>query len=208
MRVKICGITSLYDGLAAVEAGADALGFNFYPGSPRYIDLEEAARIVAALPPFVTPVAVFVNASRGEIRTLAARCDIRTVQLHGDELPAEAGALAPLAVVKAFAVGRGFRPQLLRRYRDCAAFLLDAHVRGERGGTGQTFDWRKARQARAYGRVILAGGLTPENVANAIATVRPYGVDVCSGVERRLGKKDPRRLREFIRRARAASASL
>jgi phosphoribosylanthranilate isomerase len=203
VRIKICGITNLGDALAAVEAGADALGLNFYPGGPRYIEPEEAERIVAALPPFVTPVGVFVNESRRVLQSVAARCDLRTVQLHGDELPADVAALAPLAVIKAFTVGRGFRPQVLKAYKGCAAFLLDTRVKGKRGGTGKSFDWQQARRARAYGRVILAGGLTPENIEDAIATVKPYGVDVCTGVERRPGKKDLRRLREFIRRARA-----
>lgn len=208
MHIKVCGITNPEDALAAVEAGADALGFNFYPASPRYIEPAAAERIVAQLPPFVTPVAVFVNESRVVIQTLAARCDIRTVQLHGDELPADVEALVPLAVVKAFPVGPRFRPQLLQSYKGCGAFLLDNQMKGKRGGTGKNFDWSKARQAKAFGRIILAGGLRPENVEEAIGTVRPYGVDVCTGVERRPAKKDPRRLREFIRRARAAAAAL
>lgn len=207
IRVKVCGITNLDDALAAAEAGADALGFNFYPRSPHYIKAFAATRIVTSLPPFVTPVGVFVNASQRRLRSVAARCAIHTVQLHGDELPAAVRALAPLAVIKAFAVGRGFYPQVLKQYHGCAAFLLDTQVKGQRGGTGKIFDWQQARRATPYGRVILAGGLTPENVADAIATVRPYGVDVCTGVERRPGKKDLRRLREFIRQARAAAAS-
>ncbi|MFQ5927080.1 MAG: phosphoribosylanthranilate isomerase [Terriglobia bacterium] len=208
VRVKVCGITNRGDALAAIEAGADALGFNFYLGSPRYIEPEEAERIVAELPPFVTPVGVFVNESRQVMKSLAARCDLRTVQLHGDELPAAVAALAPLAVIKAFAVGRRWRPQLLKNYKDCAAFLLDTGVKGKRGGTGKRFDWQQARRAKAYGRLILAGGLTPENIEDAIAAVKPYGVDVCTGVERHPGKKDLRRLRNFIQRARAAAAAL
>jgi len=208
VRIKVCGITNAEDALAAVEAGADALGFNFFPPSPRYIEPAEAEQMVAQLPPFVAPVGLFVNESRPIIRTVAARCDIRTVQLHGDELPADVAALAPLAIIKAFSVGARFRPQTLKAYNGCAAFLLDTQVNGKRGGTGKPFDWKRARQARAYGRIILAGGLTVENVEEAIRTVRPYGLDVCTGVERCPGKKDHRRLREFIRRAQAAAAAL
>lgn len=207
VRIKVCGITNLDDALAAVDAGADALGFNFHPASSRYLEPEAVERIVAALPPFVTAVGVFVNESRRVVQTVAARCDIRTVQLHGDEFPRQVAALAPLAVIKAFRVGRRFRPQTLRKYKDCAAFLLDSDVKGRYGGTGKSFDWQQARRAKAYGRVILAGGLAPDNVEAAIAAVQPFGVDVCSGVERRPGKKDLRRLREFIRRAQAAAAS-
>ncbi len=208
VRIKVCGITNAEDALAAIAAGADALGFNFYPSSPRYIEPADAEQIIAQLPPFVTPVGLFVNESRTVIQTVAARCDIHTVQLHGDELPADVAMLAPLAVIKAFSVGARFRPQTLKAYNGCAAFLLDTQVTGKRGGTGKQFDWKRARQARAYGRIILAGGLTVENVEEAITTVRPYAVDVCTGVERRPGKKDHRRLREFIRRARAAAAAL
>ena len=208
VRIKVCGITNAEDALAAVEAGADALGFNFYPPSSRCLEPAEAEQIIAQLPPFITPVGLFVNESRHIIQTVAARCDIRTVQLHGDELPADVAALAPLAIVKAFSVGAGFRPQTLKAYNGCAAFLLDTRVKGKRGGTGKRFDWNRARQACAYGRIILAGGLTVDNVEEAITTVRPYGVDVCTGVERRPGKKDHRRLREFIRRAQAAAAVL
>lgn len=207
VRIKVCGITNLGDALAAADAGADALGFNFYPTSPRYIEPEEAERIVAALPPFVTPVGVFVNESRYVIQAVATRCSIRTVQLHGDELPGDVAALAPLEVIKAFLVGPRFRPQVVKNYKGCAAFLLDTEVHGHRGGTGKSFDWQAARRAKAYGRVILAGGLAPDNVEQAITTVRPFGVDVCTGVERAPGKKDPRRLREFIQRARLAAAT-
>ncbi|MFQ5817326.1 MAG: phosphoribosylanthranilate isomerase [Terriglobia bacterium] len=207
VRVKVCGITNRGDALAASEAGADALGFNFYRGSPRYIAPEDVERIVAALPPFVTPVGVFVNESRHVVQSLAAQCAIRTVQLHGDELPADVAALAPLAVIKTFAVGPRWRPQMLKNYQACDAFLLDTRVKGKRGGTGKRFDWQQARRAKVYGRVILAGGLTLENIEEAIASVKPYGVDVCTGVERRPGKKDLRRLRDFIRRTRAAAAA-
>lgn len=208
VRVKVCGITNLEDALVAVTAGADALGFNFWPKSPRYIEPRRATEIVAHLPPFVNPVGVFVNEARPWVENLAHLTGIGTVQLHGDETPEDAAALAGkgLVVLKAFRVGPSFRPQQLRPYREVAAFLLDAEGRRSalRGGTGKTFDWKLARQASRYGRILLAGGLTLDNVAEAIHQARPYGVDVCTGVEKKPGRKDHARLREFIHRAKGA----
>jgi phosphoribosylanthranilate isomerase len=202
-RVKICGITRLQDALAAVEAGADALGFNFWPGSSRYIAPTRTRRIVEQLPPLVTPVALFVNESTAGVKRKAKLAGITTVQLHGDESPMQAKALvrAGLTVFKAVSVGQGFRAARLRAYKNVAGFLLDTKVEGLRGGTGKVFDWAKARAARRYGKIFLAGGLTPANVARAIRAARPYAVDVSSGVERRPGIKDTKKVREFIRRA-------
>lgn len=203
IRVKVCGITNLEDALVATTAGADALGFNFWPASPRYLEPRRAKAIISHLPPFVTPVAVFVNESPPVVEALARMTGIKTVQLHGAEPPEDSSALVAhgLAVVKAFGVGRGFRPQSLRQYRGVVAYLLDSDVKGKRGGTGKTFDWKMARQANRFGRILLAGGLTVENVAEAIRQARPYGVDVCTGVEKKPGAKDHHRLREFIQTA-------
>ncbi len=203
IRVKVCGITNLEDALVAALAGADALGFNFWPRSPRYIAPRAAADIIAQLPPLVTSVAVVVDEPPAQVARLARKSGVRAVQLHGQESPQDVAALAAdgFAVLKAVRVGRDFRPQQLRSYVGVDAFLLDTEVKGRRGGTGKSFDWKKARAANRYGRVLLAGGLTVENVGEAVAQARPYGVDVCSGVERRPGNKDHDLLREFIRRA-------
>jgi phosphoribosylanthranilate isomerase len=203
VRVKVCGITNLEDALVAATAGADALGFNFWPRSPRFIEPQRAATIVAQLPPFVTSVGVFVDESRSRIESVAGRVGLAAAQLHGDEGPEETKALAAtsLLVLKALRVGPGFQPQQLQRYRGVAAFLLDAEVKGQRGGTGSTFDWKRARAAGRYGRIIVAGGLTVENVAEAIRQAQPYGVDVCTGVEKAPGQKDHERLRAFLQRA-------
>lgn len=208
VRVKVCGVTNLDDALVAAAAGADALGFNFWPPSPRYIEPRRAAEIIACLPPFVTAVGVFVNESRPVVERLGRTSRVQAVQLHGDELPEDVAALAAagLTVLKAFRVGGTFRPQQLRRYPAAEAFLLDAEVEGRRGGTGQTFDWKKAQQAGRYGRILLAGGLTLENVAEAIRQARPYGVDVCTGVEKKPGQKNHVLLREFIQRAKGVPA--
>jgi len=209
VRVKICGVTTLDDALVASAAGADALGFNFWPQSSRYLEPQRAADIIMHLPPLVTPVGVFVNARPEEVERAARRAGLAAVQLHGDEGPEDVKALAAdgLTVLKAVRVGPRFRPQVLQRYNSARAFLLDAEVKGARGGTGKTFDWKQARAARRYGRIFLAGGLNPDNVAEAIAAAQPYGVDVCTGVEKKPGVKDHERVREFIRRAKAVEAA-
>lgn len=196
MKVKICGITRLEDALFAAEQGVDALGFIFVRTSPRYIDPDAAGCIVRALPPFVTPVGVFVNEPREEILRAIAISGIRCLQLHGDEPPGETEGY-PVPVIKGFRVGRNFDPVLLRSYLT-PAYLLDAHVAGLHGGTGTTFDWNVAVRAKEHGRIILSGGLKPENVADAIRTVQPYAVDLCSGVESLPGVKDPDRVLRFF----------
>ncbi len=205
IRVKVCGITTLDDALVAAAAGADALGFNFWPESPRYLEPARAAEIIALLPPFVTPVGVFVDAAPRVIERIARAARVRALQLHGEEQPPDVDALAAKGhkVVKAFRVGRKFRAAELKSFTGAAAFLLDSDVKGKRGGTGKSFDWRKARAANRHGRILLAGGLTAENVAEAIQQAQPYGVDVCSSVESKPGLKDHARLREFIRQAKS-----
>jgi phosphoribosylanthranilate isomerase len=189
-----------------VDLGAHALGFNFYPPSPRSISPAAAWEIVRKLPPFVATVGVFVNWPTEVIAALAGALRLDGVQLHGDEPPGEAAELGKrFGVIKAFAVGPQFQVRTLAKYKAASAFLLDGYRSGLRGGTGQTADWRLAREAKRYGRVILAGGLRPENVARAISEVRPFGIDVASGVESRPGKKDPRAMRELMREAEAAS---
>lgn len=199
VRVKICGITNWTDARHAVAAGADALGFNFYPKSPRYIAPEEARRITGRLPRRVQTVGVFVNSPAAAILRIAREVDLNLLQLHGEESPRLVRELAwHYPVIKAFRVGNGFRPARLARYRGAFAFLLDGFDRNRPGGTGRTFDWRVARQAKHYGPILLAGGLTPENVGQAISAVEPFAVDVCGGVEAKPGLKDASRMRELI----------
>jgi len=204
VKVKICGITNLEDALLSVEAGADALGFNFYPLSPRYITPEDARRIIAELPPSTFCVGVFVNEeSPGAVARLAARSGVGAVQLHGDESPEYCAALGEQRVIKALRVGKDFVPEGAARYR-AESILLDAFGASARGGTGETFDWALARKTReVVAQLYLAGGLTPENIAEAIAAVAPYAVDVCSGVELAPGRKDMARVRAFISAVRA-----
>jgi phosphoribosylanthranilate isomerase len=200
VRVKICGITSWADAKLAIDAGADALGFNFYPPSPRAVTPSEAWGMIRRLPPLVEAVGVFVNWSPEAVGALGRAVGLHAVQLHGDEPPGVVAELAEMhRVIKAFRVRRGFRPDALRRYRHAAAFLLDGFHLALPGGTGQPFDWRLAQRARRYGRIVLAGGLAPENVRRAIREVEPFAIDVCSGVESRPGRKDPRLLRELMR---------
>jgi len=197
--VKICGITNWRDAKRAVDAGADLLGFNFYERSPRYIAPAKAQRIVRRLPKRVSAVGVFVNESEEKMLGVARAVGLRALQLHGDESPLTVARLRrSLPVIKALRAGKAFRPAQLSRYERASAILLDGFDRRLRGGTGKTFDWRVARRAKRYGRIFLAGGLTPENVADAIRTAEPHAVDVCSGVEAKPGKKDPKRLRQFM----------
>jgi phosphoribosylanthranilate isomerase len=195
VRVKICGITNWTDARLAVTAGADALGFNFYRKSPRYIAPDEARLIATRLPRRVLLVGVFVNASPEDVLRAARNVDLNLVQLHGEESPSDVEELSgSFPVVKAFRVRNGFGGERLKRYRGAAAFLLDGFDAKRRGGTGKTFDWSVAKKAKKYGAIIIAGGLTPENIASAIRQTKPFGVDICSGVESRPGRKDPERL--------------
>lgn len=210
VKVKVCGITNLEDALSALAAGADALGFNFYRRSPRYIAPEDARRIISELPSgAVLCVGVFVNEeSAATVARMAAESSVAAVQLHGDESPAYCAALNEHRVIKALRVGKDFAPERAREY--CAeSILLDAFSASARGGTGETFDWELARQTReVVAQLYLAGGLTAENVTDAIAAVRPYAVDVCSGVELAPGRKDAARVRAFVSAVRATEKKL
>jgi len=191
MFVKVCGITRLEDAAAAVEAGAGAIGFVFWPESPRFVDPYRARAIAAQLPPFVTAVGLFVNQPLGYVNGVAALVRLGAAQLHGDETPEfAAGVAAP--VIRALPVDAAIR------WPAGATLLLDAHDPVKRGGTGRTIDWAAAAAVAARRRVLLAGGLTPDNVADAIARVRPFGIDVSSGVERAPGIKDHQRIRALF----------
>jgi phosphoribosylanthranilate isomerase len=203
VRIKICGITNSADALAAVEAGANLLGFNFYEKSPRFITESEAGKIRRQLPKKVEAVGIFVNASPAEVAALRKSVKLDAAQLHGDESPEIAAEIARfLPVIKAFRVEPDFTLATLSEYPDVFAFLFDAAHTGQYGGTGRTTDWDVARRAAVDHRIILAGGLKVENVAAAVRIVRPYGIDVASGVESRPGKKNHERLREFVQEVR------
>jgi phosphoribosylanthranilate isomerase len=197
LRIKICGITNLNDALLAVELSADALGFIFYPKSPRYIPVREAANICNALPPFVTKVGVFVNEVEYEIEKAVDECLLDALQFHGDEPPGFCQKFAAKSI-KAIRM-RGEESLRVAAEYDVDALLLDTYTDESLGGTGKTFDWSLALKAREIGPpIILSGGLTAANVQEAIRRVRPYAVDVASGVEREPGRKDAEKLRRFI----------
>jgi phosphoribosylanthranilate isomerase len=202
IRVKICGITRPEDAQVAAAAGADAIGLVFAE-SPRRITADQAVNILAALPPFVTAVALFVNETAERIRALCHELGLRTVQLHGDEPPELAAELADFCVLKAFRIASGADLEAAEGY-PADAYLLDSRVPGRQGGTGTAFDWTLLRGITWDRPIILAGGLTPENVADGIRQVQPYGVDTSSGVERAPGIKDPGRVRAFVAQARQA----
>ena len=203
LKIKICGITNLDDALAAADAGADALGFNFYKKSPRYIEPEKATEIIAQLPPFMMPVGVFVNEREDRIREIQHKTCIQAIQLHGDESP-EFCQRFENRVIKAFQVKDKESLKVMAHYH-VGAFLLDSYHEALRGGTGATFDWHLAVVAKTFGKIILAGGLTPENVAEAVKLVQPYAVDVAGGVEKEKGIKDHAKLKKFITEVRRAS---
>jgi phosphoribosylanthranilate isomerase len=204
-RIKICGLTRLDDALLAAELGADALGFVFAPGSRRRADPEAVSRIVEALPPYVTAVGVFMDQPAREVRSIAESCRLDLVQLHGSEDQAYVDGLG-LKTLKSVSLARREDVEVLARYPRLGAFLLDAVSGSERGGTGVTFDWSWAAEAGRYGRIVLAGGLHPGNVADAIRVVSPWAVDVCSGTETSAGVKDPEKLRAFVHNVRRADA--
>lgn len=204
VRVKICGITCLDDALMAVQYGADALGFVFYGGSPRAITPGRAREIISALPPFVTTVGVFVDEEKDELLRIAEETGIDVVQFHGHE-PPEACIIGKRAV-KAIRVKELEDLAPLKDY-EVSAFLLDTYDPEKLGGTGRIFNWDIALEAKKLGRVILAGGLAPDNVEQAVRWVHPYAVDASSGVEERKGKKDRLKLKHFIMKAKRASAA-
>jgi phosphoribosylanthranilate isomerase len=204
-RVKICGITTAEDATDAVEAGADALGFVFVPGTPRAVPPEAVERIVAALPPFIATTGVFVDRPLQEILEIAALCRLQAIQLHGEEA-AEVARSIPVKVIKAIRVKDAESLRLLATY-PAHAFLLDAFVEGRPGGTGSVLPWDLAMQVKGQARIILSGGLRPDSVHQAVRLVRPYAVDVSSGVEIRPGRKDRQKVREFIAAVRRADQS-
>jgi phosphoribosylanthranilate isomerase len=207
VKVKICGITNWMDARRAIDSGADLLGFNFVATSPRYVTPAKARRMVMRLPGNISAVGVFANESEEAMLEIARSVGLDQLQLHGDESPAMVARLARsgrrLGVIKAVRVKKPFRARQLAAFKRADAILLDGFSRKARGGTGKTFDWRVARRAKRHGRIFLAGGLTPENVGEAIRTARPYAVDVCSGVESRPGKKDPQRMKNLVRAVKA-----
>ena len=205
VTVKICGITSEADALAAVEAGADAIGLMFYEGSPRHVTLEQAKAISAALPQHVMRVGVFVNAEEAFVHQALTECMLNILQFHGDETPEECSRY-PVMTLKAFRVQGEETLAQLEAYPS-AGYLLDAYVKDALGGTGATFNWDLAVRAQEFGKpIFLAGGLTPENVVEAVRKVQPFGVDVSSGVESEPGRKDAEQMRTFVSAAKGALA--
>ena len=209
IKVKVCGITNAADALAAVEAGADALGFIFYEKSPRYVVPAVAANIIAELPPLVTPVGVFVNEGLATVRSIMDTCGLAMAQLHGDENVSYCRELARPAM-KALRLRDRGSLLALAEYQGrggVRGFVLDAFSELSYGGTGQITDWGLAAEVAKSTPILLAGGLTPDNVTEAIHTVRPYGVDVSSGVESAPGKKDHAKMRAFVDAVRVVSSS-
>lgn len=202
VKVKICGITNLEDAAAAIDFGADALGFVFFKGSPRFITLQQAEAIICKLPPFVTTVGVFVDDSPEVIQS-SINAGIDVIQLHGDERP-EACRFSKRSI-KAIRIKSIESLEPLKTFKSLVSgFLLDAYTADAFGGTGQKFNWDIAVEAKQFGKIILAGGLTPDNIRDAIAHVKPYGVDVSSGVELEKGKKNHQKMRLFIERVKTA----
>jgi phosphoribosylanthranilate isomerase len=202
VQVKICGITTVEDGIAAAEAGADALGFVFCETSPRCVSVSPAARLISKLPPFIVKVGVFVNAAEELVLRAVAECGLNLLQFHGDEPPEYCLQFGVMSM-KAFRIRDESSLHALQKY-STDAWLLDAYAADKLGGTGETFNWDLALAARGLGRpIFLAGGLAPENVAEGIRRVQPYGVDVSSGVEAFPGRKDHAKMRAFIAAAKA-----
>lgn len=211
-RVKICGITEFEDARDAVLLGADAIGLNFYEKSSRYIDPSHASKIIEKLPPFVTVVGIFVNRPDPQgLEDFAVALGLHAVQLHGNETPDYCSMIQRVKVIKAFRVDANFRVDILRNH-GAGTFLLDAcspdRADVQFGGTGKVFNWNQVYGANAFGSIIVAGGLTPENVAEAVTTLHPFAVDVASGVESKSGKKDYEKMRRFIEAVQRADVSL
>ena len=201
--IKVCGITSVADALFAAQHGATALGFVFYQGSPRYVRVDQAAIISAVVPKDVLRVGLFVNEAREQVENTARAARLDVVQLHGDETPGYCNALEGFRVWKAFHVREYFQPPVLDEY-DCEAYLLDAaSTDGTFGGTGRTFPWPVARDAKRHGKIIVAGGLDGNNVAEAIRQVNPWGVDASSKLERKPGVKDNEKVRSYLEAAKS-----
>ena len=199
MRVKICGMTNAEDALLACELGADAIGLIFYENSPRCVAIEQAAAIVAQLPENVAKIGVFVKTPPDEIRNCIERVGLTAVQFHGDYALDAIAQFSQETVIAVVRVGADFQAQSLAQFREvAAAVLLDTQKRGLYGGTGETFDWHAAIAAKKYAKIILAGGLNPDNIAEAAAFVKPYALDISSGVEASPGKKDHQKLRRLF----------
>ena len=205
IKVKICGMTQLKDALFAVEQGVDAVGFIFYKKSPRAVTMKTVREIITKLPPLVDTVGVFVNESAERVNKMADYCGLDLVQLHGEESPAFCRKIRR-RVIKAFRVKDLQSIKQLEKF-PVSGFLLDTFSDDLHGGTGKTFDWNLALPAKKMGPVILAGGLTPRNILQAVRQVRPYGVDVCSGVEKSPGIKDLEKVRAFLKNIRSGSKS-
>jgi len=203
MRIKLCGITNLEDARLCVEAGADALGFIFVEGTPRYVSPDTAAAIIAALPPFVTPVGVFWDHPSGHVKAVAEQCGLGALQFHGDEAPEDLHGYR-LPAIKTLKIAGPDDLARMSAYR-VSAFLLDSPARWSQGEARPTIPWEVAALMARRHPVLLSGGLTPDNVAAAVARVSPYGVDVVSGVEASPGRKDPARVRRFVAEARTAA---
>lgn len=202
-KIKICGITNLADALLSVELGADALGFNFYKKSPRYLSPESARKIINQLDSETLKVGVFVNEDLKKILEIVDAAGINAVQLHGEESPEYCSELKRETdmIIKAFRVSQDFVPEDVLGY-EANAVLLDAFVKNAHGGTGHTFDWEIAKKVSSlFQKMYLAGGLSPENIADAINTVSPFGIDACSGLEKKPGIKDETKLRAFFANA-------
>jgi phosphoribosylanthranilate isomerase len=208
VKVKICGITNLSDARRAVEAGADFLGFNFYRQSSRYIAPAAARRIVRCLPENVAAVGVFVNEPESEMLAIARRVGLDYVQLHGDETAEIVSRMRrSFRVIKAIGVRDSFRVSHLANFKRASSILLDGFDAHLHGGTGKSFDWKVAKSAGRKCQIFLAGGITPENVAEAVSAARPFAIDVCSGVESRPGKKDAVRMRALVAAVRPLNTS-
>ena len=201
VKVKVCGMTSLKDALVAVEGGADAVGFIFYKKSPRSVTMKTVREIVLELPPFVDTVGVFVDETAEQINKIADYCNLDIIQLHGDESPTFCKKIRR-KVIKAFRIKDMQSVKKLSSFQ-VSGFLLDTFSENLHGGTGKVFDWNLALPAKKFGPVIMAGGLTPNNVQQAVRQIRPYGVDVCSGVESEPGIKDHKKVRAFLNNANA-----
>ena len=202
MKVKVCGITTYEDAVMVLDQGVDALGFNFFPRSPRYIRPEDASSIIRRIPPLVVTVGLFVNvADQNQVISVARTAGVQVLQLHGDETPEYCRRLSDWPLIKALRIDSSGVPQNLEEY-PVRGFLLDAKDDTHFGGTGKSFDWSLTGEIKRIRPILLAGGLRPDNVREAIRIVAPYGVDVCSGVESAPGKKDAGKLKEFMNEVR------
>ena len=207
LRIKICGITNIRDAMAAIEAGANALGFMFFEKSKRYVPPETGRKIVQAIPPFVSCVGVFVNETHEKIQSIKDYCQLDTIQLHGDESP-EFCHNIPGKTIKAFQLKNPIDLEATEPYKT-SAWLLDTYSPAARGGTGESFNWSWVQDARPLGRpTIIAGGLSPDNAADCVLATEPYGLDVSSGVEKEPGQKCAEKMKAFIHAARVAAERL